>query len=245
VKIGQGQSSTYQLAQACDAIAVSLSEDGQNFGLYSPTWQLDVWVGTDAGKVYVGTLNTVAAKNGAALARVIGHAYFPGARSWSIEATGPTSAPPGVGGSYQAELRAHPVGQAPGGMAPGFSRTTGRTILNGQLTTETGGGTTAPLASNRTDYIAPIAFGGAWGDNETAATLWIMWFNSVTLPANGTEPFLGLSFRVPVGGSFNFVSPDASGIFFSQGLTWAASTTGDTLTLAGANAARVMTSALW
>lgn len=246
MKIQLGQSMTYQLAEECDAVAVSLSEDGQNFGNFSPTWQLDVYVGTDTGKCYVGTLNTVAAKNGYALARVIGYAYSPGARSWSIEATGPGAPPPGIGGYYQAELRAHPVSQSPAGINPGFFRPPGRTIINGQLLTETGGGTTAPLATFRTDYIAPIAFSGAFGSNETGSeTIWIMWFNSVTAPANGTEPFLGLSFQVPQGGTFNFQSPDPNGIFFSQGLTWVASTTGDTLTIAGANAARVVTSAQW
>ncbi len=245
MKITQGQNQSYQIATAADAIAISLSEDGANYGAACPSWQLDIYAGTEEGTVFVASTNTVAGIAGASLNRIVGYALSPGARSWRIEATGPSSGPP-VGGNYTAQLRAHPVSQSPPGLGPGFQRPGGRTIINGNLTTETGGGGTAPVTTFRTDFEVPIAFSGAQGSNETGTeTIWIMWFNTPNSPPpNGTEPYLGLSFQVPVGGSFNFVAPP-NGIFFSAGLTWAASTTGDVLTLAGADAARVVSFAQW
>jgi hypothetical protein len=245
VKIFQGQNASYQIATPADAIAISLSEDGANYGAFCPSWQLDIYAGSEDGTVFVASTNTVAANASGALNRIVGYALSPGARSWRIEATGPSVGPP-VGGNYTANLRAHPVSQSPPGLGPGFQRPGGRTIINGNLSTETGGGGTAPVTTFRTDFQVPIAFSGAFGSNETGTeTIWIMWFNAASgPPANGTEPYQGLSFQVAQGGTFNFVAPP-NGIFFSVGLTWAASTTGDTLTLAGADAARVVSLAQW
>jgi len=250
VRITLGQNTSYQVAQPADAIAISLSEDGQTFGASSPSWQLDIYAGTEDGRYYVGTLNTVAAVNGRFLARVVGYAIAPGARSWNLEATGP-AAGPAAGGVFYADLRVHPVVSAPAGFGAGVFRVLGRTIINGGIGTETGGDNTAPLANSRTDFTNAIVFTGAFGYNAEpsgepgTADIWIMFFDSATVPANGTEPTDGLAFQVPPDATFNFVAP-GNGIFFRNGLTWAVSTTPDTLTLAvGPAAARVVTLAEW
>ncbi len=258
MQIGLGQNRSYQLAETTDAILISLSENGLPVQAgEAPSWQLDVYAETLAGRDYLGSLNTVAAVNGIAMARFIGYAVAPGARSWTIEATGPQHGPQGEAeapSNFFAELRAHPARCSPSAL-PGVYRVQGRTILNGALLSETGQGQdtalvvpTAPLASVRTDFTAAIAFTGAFGSNETNATIWIMFFNFPSQPANGTQPFYGLSIAVPAGATFNFVAPGspAQGIFFDQGLTWVASSTPNTLTaIAPGATARVVTQAMW
>jgi len=246
----------YQIKERADAISISLSESDAVYPAgEQPTWQLDVYANTDAGTDYVGTLNTVAAINGLVPARLIGYAIAPGARSWIIRATGPLTGSSELGGVFTANLRAHPINPCGFGLGPGVYRVQGRTLINGALTSASGQGETtagvvptAPLASARADFVAPIAFTGAFGSNETASTIWIMFFNSISQPANGTQPFYGLSFNVPAGGTFNWIAPGApaQGIFFDEGLTWVASSTPNTLTaIAPGPTARVVTMAMW
>jgi hypothetical protein len=245
VKIFLGQNRSYQLAERADAIAITLDESG---GQPNATWRLDVYVESDEGTSYLGTVNTVAASNSPVCpARVIAYAVCPGARSWRIESFG-TSTTGGIEPvvvNSVAELRAQPVGcgGCAWGIVPGVFRPGGRTIFNGNLATATGGDSVAPLASSRTDFTAPINFLGAFGSNETGSTIWIMFFDSASVPPNGTQPTDGLSFNVPAGGSFNVVA-DAPGIFFINGLTWVASSTPNTLTaIAPGATARVVTKA--
>lgn len=251
MQITLGQNQSYQLAEASDAIAISLSENTTTLNpatdLY-PSWQLDVYAQTKEGRHYLGTLDTVAGVNSRFPARVIGYAACPGARAWSIEATGPGAAPNTENpGPAFAELRAMALKHCASafGLGLGLFRPLGRTIINGNIGTETGGDSTAPLVASRVDFTAPIAFSGAFGSNETASTIWIMFFDASAVPANGTQPVHGLSFNVPAGASFNFVAPQ-NGIFFRNGLTWVASSTPNTLTAVGAGAvARVVTLAQW
>jgi hypothetical protein len=243
LRISLGQNRSYQIAECTDAIAISLSEqDGINYAAgLDPSWQLDVWSESDEGTDYLGTINTVAARNGKFPSRLIAYAIAPGSRSWRIDATGPG---PNVEAQIDAtaELRARPAACC-SGLGLGLYRPNGRQIINGHTATEIGSGTTAPLAASRVDFIAPIAFSGAFGSNESGAQEWIMFFNARAVPGNGTQPYEGLAFDVPVGGSFNFVSP-LNGLFLSVGLVWAVSSTPDTLTLS-TNLARVVTLAQW
>jgi hypothetical protein len=246
VQIGLGQNKSYQIAERADAIAISLSENQENYGLFSPTWQLDIYAHTDIGRIYITTVNTVAAVNGPFPSRLIGYCIAPGARAWSIETTGPAAGVPG-GGIYLAELKAHAVKLSPPGLVSGFFRPAGRILFNGPAGYPTSEGTglgTVPLTGGRTDFFAPIAFTGAFGSNETASTIWIMFFNTTSAPGAGTQPALGLSFNVPAGGSFNWVAPGGS-VFFNRGLTWVASSTPDTLTPIAGAVARVVTTATW
>lgn len=249
MQITLGQNQPYQLQEAADAIAITLSENQGTLNPatdFYPSWQLDIYVGADQGRSYVGTLNTVAGVNSPFPARVVGYAICPGARSWSIEATGP-ALPPNTEnpGPAFAELRAQTVDCCAFGLSPGVFRPLGRIIRNGNLATITGGDSTAPVAASRTDFTAPIAFSGAFGSNESASTIWIMFFDASSVPADGAQPTDGLSFNVPAGGSFNWVAP-ANGVFFKNGLTWVASSTAGTLThIAPGAIARVVTLAQW
>jgi hypothetical protein len=247
LRITLGTNRSYQVVERVDALAISLSEqDGINYAAgLDPSWQLDIWSESDEGPDYVGTINTVAARNGKFPTRLIAYAIAPGSRSWRIESTGPGPNPEAQIDAT-AELRARPIHVCPSGLGLGVYRPNGRAIINGHLATEVGSGTTAPLAASRVDFIAPIAFSGAFGSNEStgpAVDEWIMFFNARAVPANGTQPYEGLSFHVPAGGSFNFVTP-LNGLFLSTGLTWAVSSTPDTLTLS-AQTARVVTLAQW
>lgn len=251
MQITLGQNQSYQLAEEADAIAITLSENPSTLNpatdIY-PSWQLDVYAGSEEGRNYVGTINTVAGVNGAFPARIVAYAICPGARSWSIEPTGPAVAPNTENpGPAFAELRAQPVQQGccAFGITPGVFRPIGRTIWNGNIGTETGGDSSVPLVSRRVDFTAPIAFSGAFGSNESGSTIWVMFFDAAALPANGTQPTHGLSFNVPSGASFNWVAPQ-NGVFLRNGLTWAASSTPDTLTvIAPGTVARVTTLAQW
>lgn len=240
VEITNGQNRSYQIGEKADAIVITLSENG---GADTATFRLDIYALADEGRNYVGTINTVAAKNTpVSPARLVGYAVCPGARGWSIESFG--FAPAFEGETKMiGELRAQPVDPAAFGLAPGVYRPLGRTIYNGNLGTATGTDSTAPLAARRTDFVGPTAFLGAFGSNESGSTIWIMFFDASSLPANGTQPTDGLSFNVPAGASFNFEA-EAPGIFFANGLTWAASSTPNTLTaIAPGAVARVVTKA--
>lgn len=245
MQIHIGQNSSYQIAERADAIAITLDEGTTTA---PATWQLDVYVQSDEGKSYLGTLNTVAAANSPRLARVIGYAVCPGARAWMIEPFGTSHVAEGpvfIDVPTLAHLRAQSVDPAAFGLSPGIYRPLGRTIFNGNIGTATGGDSTAPLASSRTDFTTPIAFAGAFGSNETGATIWIMFFDALATPANGTQPVHGLSFNVGAGATFNWIAP-APGVFLGTGLTWVASSTPDTLTaIAAGPTARVVTMATW
>lgn len=246
MQLSFGKNQSYQLAEKSDAIAISLSESGEDYGNAAPSWELSIYAITAVGRIYVGTINTVAAVNGIALARVIAYAICPGARAWAIEPKGPKTDPGGeFSGRVFAELHAHALGCCDAvGLGPGVFRPIGRSIINGSTASEHGGDTTAPLANARTDFVTPIAFAGAQGSNESGAQAWLMFFDSVATPANGAQPVHGLAFNLPAGASFNFVAP-ANGIFLANGLTWALSTTAATLTLAAGTGARVTTFAQW
>jgi hypothetical protein len=243
VKIKSGQNSSYQINERADAIVITLDE---NSLVPSATWQLDIYANLNVGKAYLGTLNTVAAVDTPlAPARVIGYAVCPGARAWMIESFGISPGGDGVDLETSAQLRAAPVDPAAFGLAPGVYRPQRPVIWNGTLATALGKDSTAPLASSRVDFTAPISLVGAFGSNETLVTIWIMFFDATAVPANGTQPVNGLSFNVPPGGSFNWVAP-APGVFLRTGMVWAASSTANTLTaIAPGPTARVVTMANW
>jgi hypothetical protein len=247
LQISFGKNQSYQLDAKSDAIAISLSESGENYGNAAPSWRLDIYALTLVARIYVGTINTVAAVNGIALSRVIAYAICPGARGWAIEPKGPNSDPGGeFSGRVYAELHAHALICCDAfGLAPGVFRPLGRTIWNGVIASEAGADTTAPTADARTDFTTPIALARVFGSNESAARAWLMFFDSVGTPANGTQPLHGLSFDLAVGQSFDWTAPQ-NGVFFANGLTWALSTTPNTLTLAvGGGGARVTTLGQW
>ena len=253
-----GTNPTYQLKanidaygrnEPCDCIAIWMGENGENFGLGGqPTWQLDVYAQTDVGKMYVGTINTVAGIASPFYQRVIAYAVCPGARAWNIEAMGPIGGPTTEAvtvGAYTADLRAIPSRSAPNGLGLGVYRPGPRYLLNGVVATAIGADSFVPLASSRIDYTYPIAFAGAFGSNETAARIWIMFFDLPLVPTNGAQPVHGLSFDVAPNGSFSFTAP-INGIFFQQGMSWAASSTAATLTqIAPGPTARVTTLGQW
>lgn len=243
MQIGVGQCREYQIVERADAIGIFLSEPNPT---QVASWNLDIFAENDIGRFYVGTIETVSAANSPRLARLIAYAVCPGSRAWSIEAFGNSLLLDGVTiVPAQANLHAVPCNPAAFAFAPGIYRPLGRTIWNGSLTTAEGNDSTAPLASSRVDFTSPIVFQGASGSNETAATIWIMFFDSGSVPANGTQPTHGLSFNVPAGGTFSFTAP-APGLFFRKGLTWVASSTPNTLTaIAAGNTARVVTQAGW
>ena len=249
MRLTLGQNSSYAIGQA-DAIAITLSDDGQNFGSTNswPSWQLDIFTRSkDGGRSYLGTINTVQGKPGVpALARIIAHAVCPGAEGWEIEATGPASGLDSDGLTVAvAELLAQPVNLC--GWAPtvGIFRVFGRFIINGNVATATGGDSTAPLANSRVDFVQPTVLAQAFGSNESGSGAWIMFFDAQAVPPNGTQPVHGLSFDLAAGNTFNFVAPP-NGIFLRNGLVWALSTTSGALTLAlGSPGGRVTTVTLW
>ena len=73
-----------------------------------------------------------------------------------------------------------------------------------------------------------------FGTNTEAGDVFIMVFDAVALPGNGTQPRLS-PIPVPAGESFSLTMPEPE---FGTGIYWAVSSTADTLTisvLAGAN----------
>jgi hypothetical protein len=65
------------------------------------------------------------------------------------------------------------------------------------------------------------------GFNDGSVTLYLMLFNTTSVPANGTAPLE--RFRIPAGGSIAY-SPGQP-ISLGTGIVWAASTTPNTLTI--------------
>jgi hypothetical protein len=82
---------------------------------------------------------------------------------------------------------------------------------------------------------APGGFLGAYGFNNGAATIYVMFFNSTTVPANASIPSMA-PIPVPAGGTFSLLnSQTVGGTSFgppmSVGLSWAGSTTAASLTV--------------
>ena len=238
MQISNGNNRDYPIIAQADAIALTLSEPpGQGV-----SFQLDIFASTPVGRSFVGTVQTVAAKNAPQCNRVVAFAICPGARAWNVLALGPDAS----AGRVAAELRAAPVKESPPGAVIGVTRPGalgGRLLVNGFVPGQTGGEGVFGLAVARTDFTAPIAFTGAYGSNEDAADEWIMFFDTNGVPVDGTAPYFDLAFHVPPGGSFNVVSPP-NGIFFPTAMTWVVSSTPGTLTNSG-QLARVTTNATW
>lgn len=87
---------------------------------------------------------------------------------------------------------------------------------------------------------APCTLLTAVGSNKGAALLYIMFFDSATVPGNGTVPVLE-PVPLPAGATFNLNeqdlsragqgAPNQNGLTMVNGLSWAASTTPATLTV--------------
>jgi hypothetical protein len=233
VRIGLGINGDCLVEEPGDAISVFLTEPSAQ----QATWSIDVWAivgarGSAAGRgrgksprVFVGTINTVAAVNSGQLTRVVGQAVCPGALAWVLSATGPatTFQPPGFANPTDA------MAELDAAVSPCCGQTMGIYYPNVPSRINTTGG---PQVASRTDFTAPILFLGAFGyapTSEANTEDYIMFFNSTTVPANGALPFDGLSLAVAPGADFNisFNVP----ILFSVGLTWAISSTPGTLTL--------------
>jgi hypothetical protein len=232
VRIGLGINGDCLVEEPGDAISVFLTEPGGQ----QATWSIDVWAivgarGSAAGRgrgksprVFVGTINTVAANNSTQLTRVVGQAVCPGALAWVLSATGPatTFQPPGFAAPTDA------MAELDAAVSPCCGQTMGIYYPNvPSRIIQTGG---APAAS-RTDFTSPILFDTIFGYGpvgEGAAEDVVFLFNSTSVPALGSLPFAGLSFAVPPGGSFNFSL--AVPLLFSTGLTWAISSTQGTFT---------------
>jgi hypothetical protein len=226
VEISLGQNQPYSIDDRADAIAIALSEpDAQGV-----SWQLDIYAQTDVGKTFVGTILTVARTNSLFGSRVVGYAVCPGARGWTIEATGPQ---PLVSAEVSADLKATVVNPAPSGLGLGVYRPRRAPLILG-----------GPLAAFRFDYVAPIAMLSIQGSNESAAQLWLMLFDAIALPANGTQPYNGLAFNLAANQSFTNLFPDG-GLFFFNGFVWAASSTANTLTFAAGGVCRIVDYAVW
>jgi hypothetical protein len=243
MQVSFGKNKSYVIESQADAIAISFSESGETFpGGNSPFWQLDIYALTQESRVFVGTVFTVPPPNGTFLSRIIAYAICPGARGWAIEATGPDDDFTGVWqGRVYGELRAHPVCECVAfGITPGVYRIAGRTLVSS--------GPVLGGQATRTDFTSAIAFTGAQGSNDTAVPLWLMFFDATIVPPDGAQPTDGLSFNLPPSASFSYIAP-LNGLFFKNGLTWAASTTPGFLTLyvaaVGAPMPRVTTYATW
>jgi hypothetical protein len=87
---------------------------------------------------------------------------------------------------------------------------------------------------------APCTWLTASGENKGNATLYIMFFDATTVPANGAAP-LGMPIQLPSGQAFQFSENDTAragqagtsetGLRTTTGLCWAASSTPATLTV--------------
>ena len=80
--------------------------------------------------------------------------------------------------------------------------------------------------------VRPINLIGIWLRNTGAATVYVFMFNSITVPGNGTKPSGGQPIKLEAGTSACLVPP--GGQQFSVGMSWAVSSTDNTLTLAAA-----------
>jgi hypothetical protein len=238
VRIGLGPNNRdYITKGVADGIAIFL---GEPQGQPATSWRLDVFALTPIGRFMVGSLFTVPAVVGAAVGgapdRLIGHAYCPGARAWMIKAVGPN--PTGgtgvtVGVNVSAELKAMPV-KCCFGQATGVFYARGRIINRG-----------GPLATFREDAGTPARLSTiyAYCPGTNAAENWLMFFDAIAVPPNGTQPYTGLAVDLDPGETGDLAFDPA--LFFTTGITWALSTTPDTLTLSLADTVRVITSQEW
>jgi hypothetical protein len=238
VRIGVGPNQRdYLIREEADGIGVYLGEpQGQ-----LTSWQLDVYALTKVGRFMVGSFFTVPAAVGAAVGgapdRLIGYAYAPGARAWMIRAIGPN--PTGGTGAglvsvnVSAELKAAPV-QCCFGAGVGVFNAKGRIITRG-----------GPLATFREDAGTParLATVTAYAPGTNVAEEWLMLFDAIAVPPNGTQPYKGLALDLPPAATGELAFDPA--LFFTTGIVWAVSTTPDTLTLSLADTMRVVTAQEW
>lgn len=232
MRIGLGINPDMLVKAKGEALSIYLSESGAQ----QASWQIDVWAeidarGSQAGRgrgkkpvVFVGTINTVSGVNSGQLDRIVGQAVCPGALTWILRATGPAPGftPPGfaVPIDAMAELDAAPGACCGATTGAYYPNNPGRVLTN-SLTGFSGVVFTSP--------ILLLGFFGFAGLSFTAIEDYLMFFNSPTVPANGTAPFMGLQFAISVGSEFNFSLSNP--IFFPLGLSWAVSSTSGTLTL--------------
>jgi hypothetical protein len=235
-RVSLGISDTIKLdVGPCDAIGIAVNEPGTQSalagapGVAPAPWALDVYAWTEAARVWVGRIDCVPDPSGQVLERLVGHAVCPGALEWAVEVTGPSVAQAnaaaiaaGTLGSWEwwAELHGFSVAISNPGTGTGVFTPRGRVRTLSPA---------AGLAVSSVVTAFPARFRGFFGSNEGAAQKWLMLFDAVAVPANGTQPIAGIAIDAGAGISFNLSFADT--LTMQTGTTWAVSDTANTLTL--------------
>ena len=106
-------------------------------------------------------------------------------------------------------------------------------IVGGSLS-GTGATTESRSAAYEKSHVVKAAAGSLYeisGSNKSAATIYLMVFDSATVPVNGVAK----KYQVQVAAGQSFSWTPALAPTFAAGISWAVSTTPDTLTLTATN----------
>ena len=183
-------------------------------------WKLDVYVRTDEGKVYVGTVFPLPPAAGPAFtpSRIVAEATVPGAREWLVEVIGPSGEQASIG------LSTSPCCGLPGLAdldAAGRPNTAGATTLF------------SPPAGVAPSFVLSPRPSTLWethGFQISGAVGYVQIFNAPALPANGSIPLD--SIRVPDSAAWSWLVPTRRPLRLGLGIVVALSTTPGALTLA-------------
>lgn len=180
-------------------------------------WTLDVYVKTDEGKVFLGTVRPLPPVAGIHPSRIVAIANVPGARGWDVELQGPANESAEIGLSCSECCSGEP------GLVDldAFGRPQS---AGGRLFLATPGLSQFRVFANR-----PGALWEVHGFQESGALGYVQLFDASAIPANGAVP--RDSIRVPDGADFSWSSPTFRPLPFAVGIVAALSTTPDTLTL--------------